>query len=194
MHFYALRSTNCIVSYSICNIILLSIRRKCPLTEVVVPCLWFWYSSLSPAGEEVIGHCSSKNTASHFYRALFWRASLNLSQHQTGISLYHGGVCFVFLILKNQLCFQGCVFRDSPSLSAPLPCSLPMLVNRSCPSRLVSLVSSYSSFCTTRHKSEFIWSHFVHNHNLSSSLLQISHQDLWLHPDGRCGWWRQIGN
>lgn len=101
---------------------------------------------------------------------------------------------FLFLILKNQLCFQGCVFWDSPSLSVPLPCSLPMLVNRSCPSRLVSLVSSYSSFCTTRHKSEFIWSHFVHNHSLSSSLLQISHQDLWLHPDGRCGWWRQIGN
>lgn len=101
---------------------------------------------------------------------------------------------FFFLILKNRLCFQGCVCWDSPSLSVLLPCSLPVLVKRTCPSLLVSLVSSHSSFRTTRHKSEFIWSHFVHNHNLSSSLLQISHRDLWLHPDGRCGWWRQIGN
>ena len=92
---------------------------------------------------------------------------------------------FFFLILKNQLCFQGCVLWDSPSLWVPRPCSLPMLVKRNCPSLLVSLISSHSSSYTTRHKSEFIWSHFVHNHNLSSSLLQISHQDLWLHPDGR---------
>ena len=183
MYVYALRSACCIVSYSICNIILFSIHRKGPLTEVVVPSLWFWNSPLSPAGEEVIGHCSSEDTANHFYCALFWRASLNLSQQQTGITLYHV-IFFFFLILKNQLCFQGCVLWGSPSLSVPRPCSLPMLVKRNCPSLRVSLVSSHSSFCTTRRKSEFIWSHFVHNHNLSSSHLQISHQDLWLHPDG----------
>lgn len=91
---------------------------------------------------------------------------------------------FLFLILKNQLCFfQGCVFWDSPSLSVPLPCSLPMLVNRSClapPCQSPSPPTQASAQPAI--KSEFIWSHFVHNHSLSSSLLQISHQDFVASP------------
>ena len=71
MHFYALISTSYTVNYFIYNIILFSVHGKCPLIEVVVNSIGFEDSHVCPAGEEVIGHCSSKTTASHFYHALF---------------------------------------------------------------------------------------------------------------------------
>lgn len=142
----AWRSTNYRVSYFICSIFFphplkMSFFRgggkhHPVLRFMSVPSRWRSHWSLL-----VRDHCQPIlpfTFLKHFYK--FVSASIR------GFHYVMWFFFFFFLILKNWLCFQGCVLQDSPSLWVTLPHSLCLRW------WTVNPIPSCLRFCTPHHK------------------------------------------